>query len=78
MESNLKGKLKEIANFVIQNNLSLRDIMDEMEKTLIETALKKTKFNKVKAAKLLKLHRNTIRLKIKKLGINDEETIEIK
>ncbi len=77
MEKNLKGKLEEIANFVIRNHLSLKDIMDEMEKTLIETALKETNFNKVRAAKLLKLHRNTIRLKIKKLGINDEETIEI-
>ncbi len=78
MENNLKEKLKEIANFVIQNHLSLKDIMDEMEKTVIETALKKTNYNKVKAANLLKLHRNTIRLKIKKLGINDEQIIEIK
>ncbi len=78
MENNLKGKLKEIANFVIQNHLSLKDIMDEMEKTVIETALKKTKYNKVKASKLLNVHRNTLRLKIKKLGINDEEIIEIK
>ena len=40
-----------------------------VEKPLIEEALKVTKGNNVKAAKLLGIHRNTLRMKIKSLGI---------
>jgi len=40
-----------------------------IEKPLIEEALKITKGNNVKAAKLLGIHRNTLRMKIKSLAI---------
>jgi len=41
-----------------------------VEKVVIEKALERTSGNQVKAAKLLGIHRNTLRAKIKKLAIN--------
>ncbi len=49
-------------------NLSLQ----EMEKKLLADALKKTKGNKTRAAKLLSITRDTLRYKIKKLNIKPE------
>lgn len=47
-------------------------IIDAIEKPLIEYALERTWGNQLKAAKILGINRNTIRSKIKKLGINAE------
>ena len=44
----------------------------EGEKTLIQKALKSTHWNQTKAAKLLRIHRNTLRRKIKHLKIQQE------
>jgi len=44
----------------------------EGEKTLIQKALKSTHWNQTKAAKLLRIHRNTLRRKIKYLKIHQE------
>lgn len=40
------------------------------EKPLIENALERTEGNQLKAAKMLGINRNTIRSKIRKLGID--------
>jgi len=47
-----------------------RYILEVVEKPLIEHALERTFGNQVKAAKILGINRNTIRSKIKKLGID--------
>jgi len=44
----------------------------EGEKTLIQKALKSTHWNQTKAAKLLRIHRNTLRRKIRYLRIHQE------
>ena len=44
----------------------------EGEKTLIQEALKSTHWNQTKAAKLLRIHRNTLRRKIRYLRIHQE------
>jgi two-component system, NtrC family, nitrogen regulation response regulator GlnG len=49
-----------------------RYIVDAAEKPLIENVLEYTKGNQLGAAKILGINRNTIRAKIKKLGINVE------
>ena len=46
-----------------------RSFLSEIEKPLIEWSLRRTWGNQLKAAKILGLNRNTIRAKIKKLGI---------
>lgn len=45
-------------------------IIEAIEKPLIEHALERTYGNQLKAAKILGINRNTMRSKIKKLGIN--------
>ena len=47
-----------------------RTIMDEVEKPLIEHTLERTEGNQLKAARVLGINRNTIRTKIKRLGID--------
>jgi DNA-binding protein Fis len=47
-----------------------RFIINETEKTLIQHILIKTEGNKLKAAKILGINRNTLHSKIKKLGIS--------
>jgi two-component system nitrogen regulation response regulator GlnG len=45
-------------------------VIDAIEKPLIEYVLERTWGNQLKAAKILGINRNTIRSKIKKLGID--------
>jgi two-component system nitrogen regulation response regulator GlnG len=50
-----------------------KSILEVIEKPLIEHTLKITEGNQVKAARVLGINRNTMRAKIKKLGINPEQ-----
>lgn len=50
-----------------------KTLLEEVEKPLIESVLKKTEGNKFKAAKMLGINRNTLNAKIKKLGIDSEK-----
>lgn len=47
-----------------------RTIMSKVEKPLIEHTLERTDGNQIKAARVLGINRNTIRSKIKRLGID--------
>jgi len=49
-----------------------RSAVEAVEKPLIEKALEKTFGNQVKAAKILGIHRNTLKAKINKFGIDPE------
>lgn len=46
-----------------------RRVIDSAEKQLIENTLKKTEGNQIQAAEILGINRNTLRAKIRKLGI---------
>ncbi|MFA5338321.1 MAG: helix-turn-helix domain-containing protein [Candidatus Omnitrophota bacterium] len=46
--------------------------VEDMEKSLISSVLERTEGNQLKAAKILGINRNTLRTKIKKLGIKAE------
>lgn len=50
--------------------MPLKDAVIAVEKPLIEQTLEKTAGNQLRAAKILGINRNTIRSKIKKLGID--------
>jgi Fis family transcriptional regulator len=45
-------------------------VLNEVEKPLLETALKHSDFNQCKAAKILGLSRSTLRKKLEQYGIN--------
>ena len=47
-----------------------KSIIQAIEKPLIEHTLERTEGNQLKAARILGINRNTIRSKIKKLGID--------
>jgi DNA-binding protein Fis len=50
-----------------------RIMLDALDKSLIKNTLLVTFGNQIKAARLLGLNRNTLRAKIKKLGISLDE-----
>jgi DNA-binding protein Fis len=47
-----------------------KSVLEAIEKPLIEHTLERTEGNQLKAARILGINRNTMRTKIKKLGIN--------
>lgn len=47
-----------------------KDALKALEKPLIENVLERTDGNQLKAARMLGINRNTMRSKIKKLGID--------
>lgn len=67
IESKLKGFMHNIKRFETFNLYNM--VIPEVERSLILMVMKETKGNQVKAAKLLGINRNTLRSKIKKLGI---------
>ncbi len=56
-----------------KDGILYKSIIDAIEKPLIEHTLERTFGNQVKAAKILGINRNTIRSKIKKLGIDPKK-----
>lgn len=52
------------------NSRLYREIIRAIEKPLLEEALTEARGSQLKAARILGINRNTLRAKIKKLGIN--------
>lgn len=67
IESRLVGYMRNIKSFEKFNLYDM--VIPEVERSLIMMVLNETKGNQIKAASLLGINRNTIRSKIKKLGI---------
>jgi len=61
-----------LGNYLYQEKQGVlyKYILRAVEKPLIENVLERTKGNQLEAARILGLNRNTIRSKIRKLGIN--------
>jgi DNA-binding protein Fis len=68
----LKDKIIELENSLYEEKRGVlyKAVLGEIEKPLIEHILERTEGNQLKAARILGMNRNTIRAKIKKLGIN--------
>ena len=62
----------EDALYNAKQGVLYKSILEILEKPLIEHILERTAGNQLKAARILGINRNTIRTKIKKLGINPE------
>lgn len=67
IEERLSGFMQSIKSFDSFNLYHM--VIPEVEKSLIMMVLKETRGNQFKTAKLLGINRNTLRSKIKKLGI---------
>jgi len=68
----LKDKIVELGEFLYRDKQGrlYRAMLELMEKPLLEHILERTFGNQLKAAKILGINRNTMRAKIKKLGID--------
>ena len=58
-----------LAHHVEQSLPGHREVVADVEKTVIETTLKRVGGNQVKASKLLGIHRTTLRKKIEDYGL---------
>jgi two-component system nitrogen regulation response regulator GlnG len=72
-----KGGLKMIKVMISDESVKkssagelYKSVIQAIEKPLIEHTLQRTEGNQIRAAKILGINRNTIRSKIKKLGID--------
>lgn len=68
----LKDKIIELGDSLYQEKKGAlyKSILEAIEKPLVEYILKRTEGNQLKAARILGINRNTLRAKIKKLGIS--------
>ena len=68
----MKDKVIELEDSLYNEKKGVlyKSILEIIEKPLIEHILERTEGNQLKAARILGLNRNTIRNKIKRLGIN--------
>lgn len=68
----IKDKVIKLGDFWYNEKKGLlyKSVLSEIEKPLIEYVLERTEGNQLKAAKILGINRNTMRAKIKKLGID--------
>ncbi len=68
----IKDKVIELEDSIYSEKKGVlyRSVVEAIEKPLIEHTLERTEGNQLKAAKILGINRNTMRAKIKRLGIN--------
>jgi DNA-binding protein Fis len=70
--ASLSARILEFKDILLRekDGALYKSILSEIEKPLIESVLERTEGNQFKAARILGINRNTIRAKIKKLGID--------
>jgi two-component system nitrogen regulation response regulator GlnG len=68
----LKDKVVELESSLYpeKKGMLYKAVLEVVEKPLLEYALERSEGNQLKAARILGINRNTIRAKIKKLGID--------
>ncbi len=68
----IKDKVIELEDSIYSEKKGVlyKSVVEAIEKPLIEHTLERTEGNQLNAAKILGINRNTMRAKIKRLGIN--------
>ena len=69
----IKRQMKILAGKATKSKLFYKEIIEEFERTLLAAALEKNEYNLSKTSLALKLHRNTISKKMKKLKIKEKK-----
>jgi len=65
----IKRQMKILAYKAARSKLYYKEILEEFEKTLLQTILEKYDYNILRMSMDIKLHRNTISKKIEKMKI---------
>jgi DNA-binding NtrC family response regulator len=68
----IKKQMKIIAARAALSKLFYKEVMEEFERTLLQAFLDKHRFNVLKMSTEIKLHRNSISKKMKKLKIREK------
>ena len=68
----IKDRVVELENslFIEKKGVLYKSVLEAVEKPLLEQTLERCDGNQLKAARILGINRNTMRAKIKKLGID--------
>jgi DNA-binding protein Fis len=68
----IKDGVVELENslFIEKRGVLYKSVLEAVEKPLLEQTLERCEGNQLKAARILGINRNTMRTKIKKLGID--------
>lgn len=69
----IKKMMKILAYKAATSKLYFKEILEEFEKTLLQAILDKYDYNKLKMSLGIRLHRNTIAKKMKKLKIRERK-----
>jgi DNA-binding NtrC family response regulator len=69
----IKKEMKLLAYKASQSKLYFKEIIEEFEKTLLQAILEKYDYNISKMSLDIKLHRNTIAAKMRKLNIKEKK-----
>lgn len=72
MEYLVKDQLDALINQMIEHDILFEDAVDEFEKKFIKKTLDKNNGNLSKAAKALRIHRNTLSRKISTLNLDHQ------
>lgn len=68
----IKDRVVELENslFIEKKGVLYKSVLEAIEKPLLEQILERCEGNQLKASRILGINRNTLRTKIKKLGID--------
>ncbi len=69
----IKKQMKILAHKAANSKLFYKEILEEFEKTLLQSILEKYNYNRIKMSMEIKLHRNTISKKMEKLKIKGKK-----
>jgi DNA-binding NtrC family response regulator len=74
----IKRQMKILAYKSSRTRLYFKEIMDEFEKTLLQATLERYNYNITLVSMNIKLHRNTITKKMRKLRIKERRKKAVK
>ncbi len=70
----MKANLAELVDYLVANDIFMEEAVELLERMLIERTLEKTGGNQLQAAKLLGIHRNTLRRKVESFQAQPKRT----
>ncbi len=70
----MREKFEALVEHLVGNNFFLEEVVELLEKTLIERTLERTGGNRSAASKLLGIHRNTLQRKMREYRLVPQKT----